>query len=103
MTDEQLDEARAKAAWEATSADKLTRFECLNANVQEAFILAARLAREGWTPAPDPDVLLARRVIASRPCKPETRDMVLAGDLDDGEAMQIALDAIRAARRDQRA
>lgn len=106
LTDKELDEARAKTAWEAY-LPKVTRLggaivpiqwdDCQH-EVRQALILAARLAREGWTPHPDPDVLLAREVIANRPCKPETRDMVLAGELDDYEAVQIAVDAIKAAR-----
>jgi hypothetical protein len=112
MSDEELDEVRAKAAWQATSADKLTRFECLNANVQEAIILAARYGRENWTPA-DPDLALAREVALEYETKvseqkydegarTEARRRLLSGELDEFETVQIALAAIRATRAEAR-
>ncbi len=72
MTPEELDEARAKEAWRLFSTDGPT-----------APTIAARLAREGWTPPEpaDPDLLAFREWAAAQGPGPQAllRAAYLAG------------------------
>ena len=78
MTNEELDEARAKEALRET--DEANRYFTF----LEVATLAARLAREGWTPPEpvDPDVLAFREWMIATSGTPEYREEVLAGKWD---------------------
>jgi hypothetical protein len=61
MTNEELDKARAKEAWRKCEALGFGK------DYESPTIIAARLAREGWTPPPppvDPDLLAVREIVA---------------------------------------
>ena len=110
MTNEELDEARARDALSkrqhGLSWDNLTQAS------RDTLTLAARYGREGWTPT-DPDLVLAREVYARtvlrmRQPDPGRRNELLEKDLALGyydqhsdKGVQIALAAIRAARGGQ--
>lgn len=67
LTDEELDRARAiegqRLAWLAKNNSKSRGFPHLHELDQNARILAAKLAREGWVPV-DPKVIRAREIVA---------------------------------------
>lgn len=108
MTPEELDEARTKEAlrlWaEEPNDNPLDKWG--PRSFQSAYtigFLAARLAREGWTPTPpvDPDLLEVREIVAlewqqfgSRTVANETR----SGDHDDKWFVNCALAAYKAGR-----
>ena len=79
MTDEELDQARAAEAWclhVALPGDQRL--------ISNPALIAARLAREGWTPV-DPDLVEAREVCARR-VHAEAPDIAKGyrdGDFDD--------------------
>jgi hypothetical protein len=58
MTNEEIDKARADEAWRL--------WQIQGADHPQPAIIAARLAREGWTPPPpvDPDLLAVREIVA---------------------------------------
>jgi len=101
MTDEELDEARAKAAWDCQVEDGCRmKWSGLPNEVCAAVIRAARYGRENWTPA-DPDLVLAREVAASEQDRRGWEAVALQfrkGALDDDIIITTALAAIRAAR-----
>ena len=66
MTNEQLDEARAKEAWRNMGGSDIDQADRLA-------VMAARLARENWTPPEpvvDPDVLAFREWLTTSPLTP---------------------------------
>jgi len=87
MTDEELDEARAKEAQRIWAMSPL--------NGVSSCVIAARLAREGWTP-PDP-VLLRARELAARFCEgqggyaPGVIEGYRAGMFDNSTFLKVAL------------
>ena len=101
MTPEELDEARAKEALrEADEANRyFTHFETAT--------LAARLAREGWTPPEpvvDPDILAFREWFHERLAKWDTasKEATLKGRLDtSGQAKAYLAGARMAAGRER--
>lgn len=78
MTPEELDKARADEAW------RLQGKMIGSGHIDSIAIIAARLAREGWTPPEpvDPDVLAYREWAVSQPHTPAFREEVLAGKWD---------------------
>ena len=62
MTPEELDQARSDEAWRIWERQPDSR--------PETATIAARLAREGWTPPVDPDVLAVRERGAALPPPP---------------------------------
>ena len=95
MTNEELDEARAKETLRELE-ERNTRYSFL-----EVATLAARLARENWTPPEpvvDPDVLAFREWEASHPCPDYYRKEVLEGKRDYGIAATAYLAGARMAR-----
>ena len=89
MTNEELDEARAKEAkrlWESFR----------DGGVSSPSIVAARLARENWTPPEPVDDVLAWREWAVT-CLPEFRAGFLDGSLDSSRAAQAYLAGARMA------
>lgn len=80
MTDEELDEVRAEEAWNIIKRNE----------DQDVALIAARLAREGWTPpvAVDPDLAEAREI---------------SGSKFYGNLQAVALDAIKRGRELERA
>ena len=95
MTDEELDEARGIEAWRIYCA--LPVHERFTHTPQR---IAARLAREGWTPV-DPDLIEARECAAltfEADACPNTAEGVRAGREDDFRAVRSALIAIKRAR-----
>ena len=76
MTPEELDEARAIEAQRRWATSEQTG--------SSSWVVAARLAREGWTPPVDPDLLACREWMISQPCSPDYREAVLAGKWDLG-------------------
>lgn len=100
MTNDELDDARAKEAWGQVGLsawDKHNRYA-------RAAIFAAALSRENWQPT-DPDLVLARGVCAefatTQHSNPDLQEMYREGKCDNRESVQIALAAIRAAREGQ--
>ncbi|MEN9419845.1 MAG: hypothetical protein RI988_3466 [Pseudomonadota bacterium] len=102
MTDEELDKARAAEAWRVFStSDADFTIEALGE-------IAARLAREGWTPPVDPDLLVAREIAAKGwgevglgLSTAETAALVtqtLAGSYDTHLFVRAALAAYKAGR-----
>ncbi len=78
MTNEELDEARAKEAWRKCDALGFGK------DYESPTVIAARLAREGWTPPEpvDPDVLAYREWEAGLAKDPIYRDKALSGEWD---------------------
>lgn len=90
MTNEELDKARAEEA---------VRLWLLMPGGPDVLgQIAARLAREGWTPPPDSDVLLVREMLAARfdavCCRREAQE-TRNGERDDTLAFQAALRVYR--------
>jgi hypothetical protein len=94
MTNEELDEARAKEAWRKCDALGFGK------DYESPTIIAARLAREGWMPPPpvDPDVLAVRRVLASLSNLKKDHDWYRDGTFDGQRSFQMALAAYKAGR-----
>lgn len=97
MTPEQLDEARAREAQRQIDPD--CAWEIQGQPFKTKMALAARLAREGWTPT-DPDLIEAREVCA--PILARMRgvheDAVFRGVFDLDPDLQCALAAIKRGR-----
>ena len=92
LTPEQLDEARAQEA--------ITRFiRGESVKTYEGLAhLAARLAREGWTPT-DPDLIEARGLVATVVAPSTTiADIYRAGEMDCSPHVRVALAAIKRGR-----
>ena len=96
--EEQLDEARAKEA--LREADEANRYFTF----LEVATLAARRAREGWTPPPavDPDILAFREWMIATSGTPEYREEVLAGKWDRSVSAHAYLAGARIAREQER-
>ena len=92
MTDEELDKARAEEA--------LRQSRQLDATPSSTLILAARLARESWTPV-DPDLIEAREVCASR-TSVGVAAAYSSGSMDHTWAVQTALAGIKRGRELER-
>jgi hypothetical protein len=90
MTHEELDKATADEAWRLLEEG------------QDVAVIAARLAREGWTPPPtvDPDVL-AFREWGSKVENAAYRETVLAGEWDHGFAAKGFVAGARYAREQE--
>lgn len=92
MTPEELDEARAKEAYrQADGADRyLTHFE--------AATIAARLARENWTPPEpvDPDLLAFREWLVEQ--WPDLQEEATSGETDSIIPARAYLAGARMAR-----
>jgi hypothetical protein len=90
MSPEELDKARAEEAWR-TSGDY---------SVARVATIAARLAREGWTPPPpvDPDLIAVRGVLALISNSKNLHNAYLEGKCDDDRSFQMALAAYKAGR-----
>ncbi len=93
MTPEELDEARAKEAWRLWMGRQKAD--------SSSWVIAARLARENWTPPEpvDPDVLAVRGVLA----RPEVGSAInssnyLKGRFDNVRSFKLALAAYKAGR-----
>jgi hypothetical protein len=99
MTPEELDEARAKEA--LREADEANRYFTF----LEVATLAARRAREGWTPPKpvDPDVLAFREwaLVRSDDRKFRDRAAVVAGKLDYASEADAYLAGARMAREQE--
>jgi hypothetical protein len=94
MTNEELDEARA---------DEALRLWGQSHNKSTPRVIAARLAREGWTPPEpvDPDVLAVREVLARSDENEAARRGYLAGRYDSHNWFQSALAAYKAGREQE--
>ncbi len=94
MSPEELDRATADEAWRL--------WQIQGADHPQPAIIAARLAREGWTPPPvDPDLLAVREIAAARYERMALYDWAHAarkGELDAGEDLQYPLAAYKAGR-----
>ena len=84
MTPEQLDHARAKEALRIWSGDT----DPLRATAVKT---AARLAREGWTPETDPDLLAAREWMASRVIAEPLKKTIVEGLYDHSSDIRAYL------------
>lgn len=92
MTNEELDVARANEAWRI-----LNGFPPKMGTLPTSVVtIAARLAREGWAPPIDPDLILARKICADHysPYGPG----YLKGVYDDASTVKIAMAAIKCVR-----
>lgn len=98
MTPEELDKARAEEAWRKCDALGFGK------DYESPTIIAARLAREGWTPPPppvDPDLLAVREIVAAELEKNGRHHHVgrtRTGNCDNGFAVTAALAAYKAGR-----
>jgi hypothetical protein len=91
MKPEELDKATADEAWRLLEEG------------QDVAVIAARLAREGWTPPVDPDLLAVREISAKQY---EGAEAVVSADIRlgkyDGDAVLIcALAAYKAGKAAQ--
>jgi len=93
MTNEELDKARAQEARRIFD-------EAPSGVPGHVATIAARLAREGWTPPPpvDPDVLAVRGLLASRAYSSHDPQDYLAGRYDDYAHFLHALAAYKFGR-----
>ena len=98
MTPEELDEARAKEAERICDIENSQSW-----TLQELATIAARLARENWTPPEpvDPDVL-AFREFAVRTGLGHLPSSAMAGKLDNGRVAKAYLAGARMAREQER-
>lgn len=97
MTPEELDEARAREALR-----QLYGPEANFASHDRVSTLAARLAREGWTPV-DPDLIQAREIAAgTHDGSSEWADGAKKGLRDDSRAVQLVLAGIKRGRELER-
>ena len=98
MTNEELDKARASEAW------RLQGEMIGKSPIDSTAMIAARLAREGWTPPPppvDPDLLAVREIVARIYEKNEwynSATHVRQGRIDEGSLFGTALAAYKAGR-----
>ena len=83
MTNEELDQARVAEANRVTGPQALT-------------LTIARLAREGWMPPEDPDLILARGVVAG--FWPNYASGYLSGNYDTDPILQAVLAGIKLGR-----
>ena len=90
MTDEELDEARAREAYRVVHRHPLPSVQLINS----VAIAAARLAREGWTPV-DPDLIEAREIVANTCRDAGNANYWRAGDGDCDDILRIAIAAIK--------
>jgi hypothetical protein len=97
MTNEELDKARADEAWRKCDALGFGK------DYESPTIIAARLAREGWTPPEpvDPDVLAYREWEVSQLTDHFDREKVLAGKWDRGVTATAYLAGARMAREQE--
>lgn len=98
MSPEELDEARAKEAYREWQEQG-----CQGDDTIDVASIAARLAREGWTPPEpvvDPDILAFREWAAQGPGNP--RWAIEAGQWDNGLAAHTFLAGARMARERER-
>ncbi len=91
MKPEELDKATADEAWRIMEEG------------QDVAIIAARLAREGWTPPEpvDPDVLAYREWEVGKPATRDFREEVLAGKWDRSASAIGFLAGARMARKQE--
>ena len=91
MTHEELDKATADEAWRLLEEG------------QDVAVIAARLAREGWTPPEpvDPDVLAYREWEVGKPATRDFREEVLAGKWDRSASAIGFLAGARMARKQE--
>ena len=92
MTNEELDNARAEEAWNIYNRE----------HSGDVSAIAARLAREGWTPpvAVDPDLVEAREIVAQLydVSWPERADYIRMGRQDNNVENVSALAGIKRGR-----
>ena len=93
MTHEELDKATADEAWRILEEG------------QDVAVIAARLAREGWTPPPvDPDLLVVREIVAKVFDEKGWRDAAgeaRKGQTDKGATLLATLAAYKAGKAAQ--
>jgi len=92
MTNEELDRARAEEALRIWTGS--------NAHGKTLAMIAARLAREGWTP-PEPDVLVVREIAAKSYDEAGAAGIARefrSGGFDKTTVFCVALAAYRAGR-----
>ena len=95
MTNEELDEARAKEAWRLWQGGQEAG--------SSSWVIAARLARENWTPPEpvvDPDVLAFRKWFAGY--DPNIKKLALTGKWDESQFSRAYLAGARMAREQER-
>ena len=99
MTPEKLDEARAKEAVRIWSSQPVAAVR-----LDAPAAIAARLAREGWTPPEpvDPDVLAFREWVTTIYASPSKRILANRGDYDNDPEAQAYLAGARMAREQER-
>lgn len=90
MTDADLDEARANEAWEQLNRTGWPHEAAVA-------VVAARLAREGWTPPAPDDPLLpeAREILVKTWANADTKARVVQGDFDNNLTLLCALSGLR--------
>jgi hypothetical protein len=95
MTNEELDEARAKEAWRKCDALGFGK------DYESPTVIAARLAREGWMPPPppvDPDLIAVRELLSRAEEYEVRRQNYLNGIYDINSWVQSALAAYKAGK-----
>ena len=99
MTPEKLDEARAKEAVRIWSSQPLPSGE-----VSAPAAIAARLAREGWTPPKpvDPDLLAFREFASKAARSASLAQSYRDGDMDSCASAHVFLAGARMAREQER-
>ena len=99
MTPEKLDEARAKEAVRIWSSQPLPSGE-----VSAPAAIAARLAREGWTPPKpvDPDLLAFREFASKAARSASLAESYRDGDMDSCASAYLFLAGARMAREQER-
>ena len=97
MTNEELDHARAEEAWVLYNSGEM----------RDVSAIAARLAREGWTPpvTVDPDLIEVREIVARLydVSWPERANSIRVGDQDHNVENVSALAGIKRGRELERA
>jgi hypothetical protein len=87
--------AKAARIWNAMTVAEKANFQPLDQYGGQIVIIAARLAREGWEPTADPDLILARTIATAH------SNMGIDytdGRLDDNPLMTAILDALKRGR-----
>jgi hypothetical protein len=95
MTNEELDEARAKEAWRKCDALGFGK------DYESPTVIAARLAREGWMPPPppvDPDLIAVRELLSRAERSEAIRQNYLNGRYDTHSWVESALVAYKAGK-----
>jgi hypothetical protein len=93
MNNEELDKARADEAWRL--------WQIQGADHPQPAIIAARLAREGWMPPVDPDLLAVREIVATAREKDGLHDLAgrtRTGDCDNNPTVTSTLAAYKAGK-----